>query len=170
MKYDNNKVRRKDRLLDEERAVEILRSAEYGVLSMIDEDGKPYGIPINYVWDGASRIYLHCAPEGKKLRGLTKNTSISFSVVGRVNLLSDKFTTEYESLVLTGTATIHLDEEERMQALRLLLEKLSPDDMTIGMKYAEKSFHRTSIIRLNISEYSGKRKYMTGLKGSIEPL
>lgn len=38
MKYINNTIRRQDRLLDEERAKEILRTAEYGVMSMVDDN------------------------------------------------------------------------------------------------------------------------------------
>ncbi len=35
MKYVNDGVRRQDRLMDEERALELLREGEYGVLSMV---------------------------------------------------------------------------------------------------------------------------------------
>lgn len=160
MKYDNSAVRRQDRLMEEDRALDLLRTAEYGTLSMIDEEGRPYGIPVNYVWDGKASIYIHCAPEGRKLRAISAHPEVSFSIVGRVNLLPSKFTTEYESLVLRGTAHLGLPEEERMHALVLLLEKLSPDDMEIGKKYAEKSFFRTEIIRIDISLFSGKTKRM----------
>ena len=50
MKFNNEEVRRQDRLLDEKRAFEILQSGEYGVLSMQDENGTgAYGVPVNYV-------------------------------------------------------------------------------------------------------------------------
>lgn len=45
-----------------------------------------------------------------------------------------------------------------MKALLLILDKYSPNNKEIGMKYAEKSFHRTNIIRLDIIEVSGKTK------------
>lgn len=158
MNYDNSQVRRQDRLLDEQRAWELLRESEYGVLSMISEEGKPYGIPVNFVWDGQEAIYIHCAPEGRKLRALEAHPEVSLSMVGRVNLLPNRFTTEYESIVVEGKAHLHLPEDERRQALRLLLEKLSPDDLTVGLKYAEKSFHRTEVIRIDIIKMSGKSK------------
>ena len=63
MKYINETIRRRDRLLDEERAIQLLQTAEYGILSMIDEDGMPYAIPVNHVWNGRDSIYIHCAPE-----------------------------------------------------------------------------------------------------------
>ena len=47
-----------------------------------------------------------------------------------------------------------------MNALHLLIAKLSPNDQEIGAKYAQKSFHRVDIIRIDINEYSAKRKYV----------
>ena len=158
MKYDNSVVRRQDRLLDEERARALLRSAEWGVLSMCDEDGAPYGLPVNFVWDGASSLYLHCAPDGRKLRCLSHEPRVSFTIVGRVHLLPAKFTTEYESVILTGAASHQLGDDEKRHALELLLDKLSPNDKEVGMKYAAASFHRVKIIRLDIVHWSGKRK------------
>ena len=75
MRYVNDTVRRRDRLMDEVRARELLRDSEYGVLSMIDENGIPYGIPVNHVWNGEDSIYIHCAPEGFKLRAIAKHSS-----------------------------------------------------------------------------------------------
>lgn len=159
MRYNNEKIRRQDRLLEESSAIELLKDVEYGVLSLFDTDqGVPYAIPVNYAWNGKNSLYIHCAPEGRKLRCIKKNADISFCVVGKTHLLPSQFTTEYESIVMTGTAHVHLNDEEKHQALVLLLEKLSPNDMTTGLKYTEKSFQRVDIIRLDITEWSGKCK------------
>ena len=158
MKFDNSKVRRQDRLLDETRARQLLATAEFGVLSMVDLDGKPYGVPINFVWDGEDSIYFHCAEEGKKIDILECRDLVSFCVVGDVNLLPEQFTTEYESIILDCEVTIPTYDEERMHALELLLKKFSPNDLDIGMKYARKSFNRTCIVRLDIVSWSGKCK------------
>lgn len=58
-------MRRKDREISKQEAMAILRTAEYGTLSIASLDGIPYGIPLNYcVMNDA--IYLHCAVNGKK--------------------------------------------------------------------------------------------------------
>lgn len=158
--YHNDKVRRQDRLLDEAKATELLLRGEYGTLSMSCPDEGAYGIPVNYVWDGDQSLYVHCAPVGRKLQCMEKEPRVSFCVVGKTNVLSDKFTTEYESIVLQCTAHRGLSDAERMKALSLLLDKYSPHDKAVGMKYAEKSFHRTEIIRLQVTEWSGKCKRM----------
>lgn len=158
MNYINEQVRRQDRLLEKEKAFILLRNGEYGVLSMQSENGGGYGIPVNYVWDGESSIYIHCAPQGRKLRCIECCNRVSFCIVGKTHIISNQFTTEYESIILNCHAHIGLNEEERMHALQLLIEKYSPDDKAVGAKYAEKSFHRTEIICLDIETISGKGK------------
>lgn len=157
MKYVNETVRRRDRLLDEERALELLKDGEYGVLSMVSENSG-YGIPVNFVWNGKNSVYIHCAPVGRKLEALKVNNRVSLCIIGNVNLLPGKFTTEYESAIFFGTAHIQLSDDEKMEALHLLIDKLSPDFKAIGDMYAHKSFHRVEIIRIDFTEFSGKRK------------
>lgn len=161
MNYENQPVRRQDRLLDEKEALSLLQQGEYGVLSMVREDGQSaYGVPLNYVWDGHSAIYLHGAPEGEKLRCIRACPEVSFCVVGTTEVISNQFTTEYESIVLTCSACVGLPDDERLHALKLLLAKYSPDDMEVGLAMARKSFARTEIIRLDIRSWSGKCKRM----------
>lgn len=156
--FDNAAVRRRDRLLDETRARELLCRGEYGILSMQAEEGGGYGVPVSYVWDGAGVIYVHCATEGRKLRCVDRVPEVSFCVVGRTEVFPGKFTTAYESVVIRARAVRGLDEAERWRALRLLLAKYSPDEVERGLSYAEKSFHRTEILRLDILSASGKCK------------
>ena len=94
MEYINEKVRRQDRLLTQERALQLLSESEYGVLSMIDSEGLPYAIPVNHVWNGENSIYIHCAPQGKKLVALQHNPNVSYCIVGKVNLLPKYFNTK----------------------------------------------------------------------------
>ena len=63
-------MRRKDRLLTEKEAREILSEGEYGVLSTMGENGYPYGVPVNYVYLN-DNIYFHCAADvGPKLENI----------------------------------------------------------------------------------------------------
>lgn len=158
MNYDNQSVRRQDRLLEEDRAIALLTHGDHGVLSLEAEEGGGYGIPVNFVWDGDSSVYLHCAPQGRKLRCIARQPKASFCVIGRADVVPNKFTTLYESVILSCEAHINLPPEERMKALELLIDKYSPEHKIIGAKYTEKSFHRTEIIRLDISQWSGKSK------------
>ena len=116
MEYNNNDVRRQDRLFSEDEARELLRNGEYGVLSMVDgngDEGVAYGVPVSYVWDGDDALYVHCAKEGRKLRCLSGNARVSFCVVGQTRVIPDKFTTAYQSIVLECRAATGLADDER---------------------------------------------------------
>ena len=159
--YDNSRVRRQDRLLSADDAFELIGTAEYGVLSLIEKQGEeltPYGIPLNYAWDGENVLYFHTAPAGQKLVCIQQNKAASFCLTGKTQVLSDKFTTNYESVILRGKIETDLPSAEKRKALELLLDKYSPEDKAVGLKYAEKSFHRTEILRFTIQTISGKAK------------
>lgn len=161
MIYSNQHVRRQDRLLDEKSARELLATATYAVLSMQAENGGGYAVPVSYVWDGKESIYFHCALEGRKLRCIALNNKVSLCAIGNTQIVSDKFTTSYESIILECTANIELSADERMYALELLLNKFSPSDKETGMIYAKSSFHKTQIVKLDIDGWSGKTKRLT---------
>lgn len=161
IKYNNSAVRKQDRLLERDDAIELLRMSEYGVLSMVEtfhgETGG-YALPINYVWDGMRSIYLHCALEGYKLDCLKEYSRVSFCVVGRTQVISHAFTTAYESILVRGVMNMELVPDKCRYALELMLDKYSPNDKNAGMKYIEKLFYRTHVMRLDIEEISGKTR------------
>src|SRR5689334_11917769 len=99
----HHELRRKDRGLDEPEARELLERGEYGVLSSCGPDGQPYGIPLSYCVIGDA-IYFHCALEGHKLENIVADSRVSFCVVGTTEVLPDKFSTRYESVIVSGRA------------------------------------------------------------------
>ena len=148
-------IRRKDRTMDNERAMQLLETGRYGFLAMCGKNGYGYGIPLNYVLVDRS-IYFHCAPEGFKLENIRRNNRVSFCVAGRTQTLPEQFSTAYESVLAFGRIISDLPEEERYRALDLLVAKYSPDFKDISKSYIGKSFHRTNILRLDIEHLSGK--------------
>lgn len=160
MEYVQKTIRRQDRLMPESRAQELIKCAEYGVLSMTDEHGEAYGVPVNFVWNGDSVAYIHCAPVGKKLRAMELHPTVSLCVVGRTCVQPEKFTTSYESVVLKGRAQVVTNEEERLHALEMLIDRFSPEYKSEGMKAAAKSMKRVAVVRIDFYQYSGKSKDM----------
>lgn len=156
MRYDCHDIRRQDRLLDESRAREVLQAGEYGILSMATEQGG-YGVPINYALV-RDTIYLHCAPEGRKLRAISADERVSFCVVGHSRVVSEHFTTEFESVIVQGRARVVEAENERRMALRAIVEKYSAEHIEEGLKAIERSIHRTAIIAITVDSFSGKIK------------
>lgn len=153
-------IRRQDRVLDNNRAIELLQIAEYGFLSLGEsENGYAYGIPISFAYDKEENtLYFHCAPEGHKLDNLKRNNKVSFCVVGKTQPISEKFTTLYESVIVFGKANIYLSDEEKRISLRKLVEKYCPEHIELGETYMDKSFHRTFTFKIEIERITAKCK------------
>lgn len=155
--YNNSNVRRQDRLLQKDRALQLLRECEFGFLAMSDND-KGYGIPINYVWDGDDNIYFHSAMQGRKIDILRKSPQVSFAIVGNTLLYPSKFTTAYESVIIQAEASVDISEKEKKHGVNLFLEKYAPNDKEQGKAYIQNSLSRTAIVKLHIVSISGKTK------------
>ena len=149
-------MRRKDKAMQDGAIIGLLQNAEYGVLSTVDGNKQPYGVPLNYVLMN-NCIYFHCALEGHKLDNLAANRKVSFCVVGRTKVLPAEFSTEFESVVVFGRASV-IEGEERYQALNALIEKYSPKFVSEGSAYIEKFDSQTKLVRIEIQQMTGKAK------------
>jgi hypothetical protein len=78
-------MRKKESEISKEGALSILKRAEYGVLSTLGKDGVPYGVTMNFVFEG-EEIFLHGAKEGHKFDNIFGNDNVCFTVVGSVTL------------------------------------------------------------------------------------
>ena len=142
--------------MSEDEARELLRTGGYGFLSMASAEGG-YGVPLNYAM-ADDTIYIHCAPEGRKMRILEHDARVTFCVVGETRVQPEKFTAAYESAMVCGRARIVHSDDERRRALRLIVAKYSAEYATTGEKYIEKSFARTAVIAVDAESFSGKAK------------
>jgi hypothetical protein len=153
----NAPIRREDRRLDDAAAMALLKRGEYGILSTSDKHNRPYGIPVNYVVMEGS-IFFHCATEGQKLENITANRGVSFCVVGRTELLPEKFSTRYESVVVSGNADVVDDGDLKKTALSALVAKYAPDHIAAGQAYIDKLMDQTAVVRVSIDHLAGKAR------------
>ena len=150
-------IRRKDRILDENRSMEIIAAGEYGFLSMANVDGGGYGIPMSYVIHENS-IYFHCAKSGHKLDNIKSDNRVTFTVIGKAKVIHKIFTIGYESAMVFGKIERISTQEERLELLYLFLKKYSPEAGINGDKYITGLFDRTELLKLKIEMISGKAK------------
>ncbi|CAB1079966.1 hypothetical protein D1AOALGA4SA_7663 [Olavius algarvensis Delta 1 endosymbiont] len=149
-------MRRKDRAITEDEALALLNAAEYGVLSTVADNGKAYGVPLNYcVIDDF--IYFHCAVEGQKIDNISHNKSVSFCAVGNTKILPDKFGTIYESVIVSGEIEEVFDSDKQL-ALEGLLHKYSSEFIDEGLKYIEGLKEKTKVFKITINTVTGKAR------------
>ncbi len=149
-------MRRHDRAITDEEALNILRKGEYGILSMCTPDNEGYGIPLNYVIDH-DKIYFHCAQEGSKLEFLSINNKASFCVVGDTRVIPAEFGTLYESVIVSGIVS-EAEGKEKEDALMLLIRKYSAGFIEEGKRYISDSFDQVKVLRLSIRGVTGKAR------------
>lgn len=121
------KMRRGEKATDITRAEELLKSQDYGILSVNGDDGYPYGVPLNYVYHNG-KIYLHgTSGESHKTDAINRNEKVSFTIITEHALIPEKLDTMYTSVIAFGRARVLTNDEEKVQALRCLLIGLSPE-------------------------------------------
>jgi len=148
------KMRRHAQLLPEEETALIMKNASSGVLAVSGDDGYPYAVPLSYVYDGEC-IYFHCAVTGHKIDAIRQNPRVSFCVIAKDDILPEKFTTQFASVIVFGKAEILTGKEEKIAALRMLAEKYSP-----GVGGADQeisgSLDHTCVVRITVEHMTGK--------------
>ncbi len=83
---------------------------------------------------------------------------VSTSAVSKMKPVDGKFTIEFESAVITGIPVIVENEEEKIEALRLICERFTPDNMGDFDNAVSRSLGITAIIRIDILTATGKMK------------
>ena len=153
-----SKMRRKDRELTEAEAREVLRRAEYGVLSLVTADGAPYAVPMSYAAVGDT-IYFHGTTEGgAKMDCMAHDSRAVFTAVTDTQVLPDKFATIYWSAIAAGRMEEITEEGAKTAALEHLLVKYSADYMRAGRRYIAANLHRTAALCLHIETLTGKAR------------
>lgn len=149
-------MRRKDRRITDMETESILEKGEYGILGTVSSNNDPYCVPLNYCYINKC-IYFHCAREGKKIDNMINHPTVSFCVVGKTEVLPDKFATNYESCIVQGVASESSGEEKQL-ALEGLIHKYSKNFVSEGLTYIDASKDKTSVFKISIHAISGKAK------------
>ena len=147
-------MRRSDRASPVAKAEEILTNGEYGTLATTGENGYPYAVPMNYLYqDGC--IYLHSALQGHKIDNIGFSSKVSFCVVGKHEVSQTSPSTLYESVILFGLASL-VEGQEKMKVLTDIHDRYRPECKKEGRKYAESALDKVSVIKINVERLTGK--------------
>ena len=146
----------KQEIVDQSIVEEILAGAEICRLSMMD--GKlPYIVPVNYGYR-EGHIYIHSAPEGKKIELLKQHKLVCFEVEDTVEVVKGKeacdWSTRYRSVVGYGTVEIVNDETGKKEGLEVIMAQHGAPELT---DFNPKDLKRMVILKLTITSISGKQ-------------
>ena len=146
------------RRMDEKRKIEILKNSEYGVLSTSSYDNIPYGVAINYFYvEEENCLYFHTKKVGNKIENIKSNPNVSLFILENQEIIPDRYITHYESIIVTGRASIILDEKQIREKLILLCERLAPKAIERREEVIEKYIKAVCIGKIDIDNITGKK-------------
>ena len=135
---------------------EILQGAVICRIAMMDGD-RPYILPVNYGYsDGC--LFIHSAPEGKKIDLLRKNRQVCFEVEDRPEVIKGEracdWTTRYRSVVGYGEVEILTDEAGRRRGMKIIMAQHGAPDL---IDFNQRNLDRMVILKLRITSMTGKK-------------
>ena len=122
-------------------------------------DDKPYVIPMAIARDGG-RVLLHGSTASRLMRGLSQGAEVCVTVtrLDGVVVARSAFhsSMNYRSVVIVGRAEPITDPKEKLEALRLLVERLIPGRWQEVRESTDQELRATTIMSVAIDEASAK--------------
>jgi len=111
-------------------------------------------VPMNFAYlDG--KIYLHSANTGHKIDAIRGCEKVAFLVIDRDDVIADKLTTAYRSVVVFGKAKLLEDKTEKLALVRRFALKYSQNMPAIQADIDE-NFAKMALIEITPEHITGK--------------
>ncbi|MCR5784233.1 MAG: pyridoxamine 5'-phosphate oxidase family protein [Eubacterium sp.] len=150
------KMRRFKQQVSDAECVEVLKNAKRGVLSIIGEDGYPYGLPINqWYCEEDGKLYFHGAKEGHKIDAIKACDKASFCAYNEGFRKEGDWALNITSVIIFGRIRLVEDEETALKICSELTKKFT-DDQEYLKKEIESSFSRVQCLVLEPEHMTGK--------------
>ena len=149
-------MRRFKQQISEEECIRLLKEQPRGVLSMLGDDGYPYGIPIDHWYsEKDNKLYFHCAKVGHKLDAIAACDKVSFCVIDEGYRKDGEWALNINSVVVFGKMRIVEDEDKKREICTNLVRKFTDDEEYLH-KELTNAFPRVCCLELIIEHMTGK--------------
>ena len=138
-------MRRFKQQISDEECVRILKEQPRGVLSVIGDEGYPYGIPLD-----------HCAREGHKLDAIAKCDKVSYCVYDEGYRRDGEWALNINSVVVFGRMKLVEDADKTRRICTALCRKFTDDEEYL-QRELKGALPRVQCLELTIEHLTGKR-------------
>ena len=157
-------MRKKEREITDTRAIEeIIEKSDICRIAMTNMN-IPYIVAMNFGYSSLPKptLYFHCANEGKKLDMIRQNNLVCFAMDTDHELYKGingcDWGMKYSSIVGYGIISIVTEKEDKKTGLNCIMKHYGGEGEYI---YEESVFVRTTVLRLDINEMTGKKCLVT---------
>ncbi len=149
-------MRRYKQQISDAECIEILKTEKRGVLSLIGDDGYPYGLPLNHLYDERDgKIYFHGAKEGYKIDAIKANPKASFCVMDRGFKKEGDWALHIKSVIAFGKISLITDIGKAEEICIRLVQKFT-DDQEFLERALKNSLARVQCFEFVIEHMTGK--------------
>ena len=149
-------VTRAKQQLPQAECVEILKSEMRGVLSVLGDEGYPYGMPMNHWYcEEDGKLYFHSGMKGHRCDAMKACDKASFCVYDKGYRREGEWALNIRSVIVFGRLRVVEDEQEAMAFIRKLCAKFTDDQEYVEREIAQALDH-TLIFTLEVEHMTGK--------------
>ena len=152
------KMRRFKQQISDAECIDVLKEAKRGVLSVVGENGYPYGLPVSHWYsEKDGKIYFHGAKEGHKLDAVRACDKVSFCVMDEGFIKEGDWALNIRSVIIFGRIRCFTFEEAPKKVREVckgLCSKFTDD-----LNYADEEIAK---VGKNVMCFEIKPDHMTG--------
>jgi nitroimidazol reductase NimA-like FMN-containing flavoprotein (pyridoxamine 5'-phosphate oxidase superfamily) len=152
-------TRHPDRVIaDPAEMARIVASQKFLTLALCAED-RPYLVTLSHAYDADRNcFYFHCAPTGRKLDVIRANPRVYGQVLEDCGYVAGECEHRYRTVQFEGWAETVSDPDEKLRALRLLVERLEPAPEPVKTRLLRpERLDVVAVIRVTVEGWSGKQ-------------
>ena len=121
-------IRRWKQQLSDEECIAILKNEPRGILSVLGDDGYPYGIPMNHWYcEDDGKLYFHGAKTGHKIDAISKCDKVSYCVHDEGYREEGQWPLHIKSVVVFGKIQPVTDDAKVLEICTHLCQKFTDD-------------------------------------------
>jgi nitroimidazol reductase NimA-like FMN-containing flavoprotein (pyridoxamine 5'-phosphate oxidase superfamily) len=153
-------MRRRDReIIDNQEFEDIINKADVCRIAFANEN-MPYIVSMNFGYINQTKtFFFHCANEGKKLDMIRRNNYVCFELDIDHEIVKGKkgcdWGSKFTSIVGYGQIHIVTENNNKIEGLNSIMTHYGGEG---EYKYDDNVVEQTTILRLEISEMTGKKK------------
>jgi len=149
-------MRRFKQQISQEECLRVLKEQPRGVLSMLGDDGYPYGVPLDHLYsEEDNKLYFHCAKVGHKIDAITACNKVSYCVMDEGYRKDGEWALNINSVVVFGRIQIVEDEGKKREICTNLVRKFTDDEAYL-QKELTNALPRVNCLELTIEHMTGK--------------
>lgn len=150
-------MRRFKQQVSEDECKLILKDEKRAAFSVIGDDGYPYTIPVNFIYDeNDNKIYFHGAKEGHKVDSIKRCDKVCLTVWNQGFKKSGCWEWNATSVVIFGRAKFVTDKDVADKHLRMLAAKYYPTADEIETEMNSSAANVVQVFAIEIEHMTGK--------------